>query len=124
MFLPFVAIRWFGHPARNPARVVMFVKIAHQCAVGEFKLFFLTQPAAEFGDRPVGLICQRRIIHKREDFGGDLIFWQMRGLPGFRPVDKSVDALFIESRNPETQCPLVNSTVAQNQMICSAKEKR
>ena len=128
------------HMARSPARKrrtrmpfswskaslrrsLMFVKVAHQRAVGEVELLLLTQPAAKLGDRPVGLLSQRGISHDRQDVACHLMCGSFAGPASLRPVDEPVDALRVETLDPEAKGPFVHPAVAQNHLAGRAESQ-
>jgi len=73
--------------------------------------------AAELGERPMGLTCKRRIVHKRkDDFGYDVGF-ELSASTTSGTVDEPVDTEFVETRDPEAESSFAHPAVAESDLI-------
>lgn len=94
---PCLTIGWLGHATGDFSRVAVLVEIAIEGAVGDVDLLFLAEVAAEFGESPVGLTCEGRIVDEREDDFGDDVGFEFSAPAASGTVDESVDAEFVET---------------------------
>lgn len=75
----------------------MLVEIAIEGAVGKVDLFLLTEVAAEFGESPMGLARQGRIVHEGKDYFGDNMGFELPTPTTSGTVDESVYPKFVET---------------------------
>ena len=113
LVLPCLSVGWFGNGTGNPAGVVFFVKIAHECWVAQFEFFFFSEPSAEFHGGPMRFSCERGIVDEGEDFLVDFVSLKQAWTPRPGSVSEPVDALVVKSLNPKLKCSFADASVLE-----------
>ena len=102
----------------------MLMEIPDERPVGDVDGFLLFEPAAELHGGPMKLSGLGGIIDDRQDLRFDGPGGELARPAAAGAVGKSVDALFIETGNPESQASFAAPAVAQDPLEVHPDEQQ
>jgi hypothetical protein len=121
--LPGFPVGRFRHAAGDLPRVVVLVEIAVEGTVSHIELLLLAEVSTEFGQGPMGLTGQGRIVHKGKDELGDDVGFELPAPAAPGAVDEAVDSQIVETGDPETKGAFAHPAVAQGNFVGRTDQK-
>ena len=92
------------------------MEIAQQGSVAQVETLCFLEPAAELGDRPMGLGCRTGVIDHRQDDRRHGLLRELARASGTGPVYQTVDALCIEALHPQPDGAFAAPAVADHML--------